>query len=75
MSVDQDQNPDPDIVEYTLTGLDNDKAYFISVTVYTNDDTPIESDYSNEVALSPITLPQRGGGGGEGGCFLDALEF
>jgi hypothetical protein len=54
MSVDQDENLDPDIVEYTLTGLDDNEDYFISVTVFTNDDPPIESDYSNEVATNSI---------------------
>lgn len=37
------------ILEYTLTGLSTGVQYCFVVTAYTNDDTPIESEYSNEV--------------------------
>ena len=54
----QDENLDPNIVEFTLTGLDDNKVYFFAVTAY--DTEELESDYSNEVATY--------GGGGNGGC-------
>jgi hypothetical protein len=83
ISLDQDENLDPDIVEYTLTDLDDSEIYFIAVTVFTNDEFPIESDYSNEVSVNPmvsrmgsrIDFSQIDSGEGSGGCFLKILGF
>jgi hypothetical protein len=35
--------------EYTLTGLTDDKVYFIALTAYDNEDPSLRSGYSNEV--------------------------
>ena len=70
MSLDQDENADPNIVEITLQNLSNSVTYFLAVTAY--DDQGMESGYSNEVStgssLPPIsegiveTIPNHGAG-------------
>ena len=45
-----DENPDPDIVQFTLHNLP-DGTYYFAVTAYNNEAPPLESDYSNEVHL------------------------
>lgn len=55
MSLDQDENPDPDIVEITLQDLSNSFTYFLAVTAY--DDQGMESGYSNEVSTVSSTTP------------------
>ena len=52
MSLDMDENPDPDIVEYTLHNLP-DGTYYFAVTAYNDEVPPLESDYSNEVNYIP----------------------
>ena len=47
MPLDQDENPDPDIVEFTVSYLEDGITYYLAVTAY--DDQDRESDYSNEV--------------------------
>ena len=49
------QGPSPidvgNVLEFTLTGLSDDLGtiYYFAATAYNTDDTPLESDYSNEV--------------------------
>ena len=44
----QDENSDPNIVEFTLHNLP-DGTYYFAVTAYNNEVPPLESGYSNEV--------------------------
>jgi hypothetical protein len=37
------------VVESTVTGLDDTKSYYFVITVYDNEIPSLESDYSNEV--------------------------
>ena len=73
-----DENPDPDVVEYTVHGLSFGTCYF-AVTAYDDEVPLVESGYSNEVSTD---RPGSGGGGGRGsaasagggaGCFISAL--
>jgi hypothetical protein len=43
-----DENPDPDVVEFTLHGLPDGQSYYVVVTAYDNEN--FESEASNEVA-------------------------
>ena len=52
MPLGQDENSDPDVVEFTLNNLSNGEYYF-AVTAYTNDDPSLESAYSNEAKYTP----------------------
>ena len=52
----QDENPDPNIVEYTLHNLP-DGTYYFAVSAYNDDVPPLESGYSNEVNTTPDTTP------------------
>jgi len=54
----EDENLDPNIFEYTVTGLLDNEVYFFAVTAYDFDD--LESGYSNE----EMTLGIRWPGGG-----------
>ena len=47
---------DPNNPTYTLTGLGNNEVYFFAVTAY--DDGGLESDYSTDVNVLSIDLPQ-----------------
>jgi len=47
---------DPNNPTYTLTGLGNNEVYFFAVTAY--DDGGLESDYSTDVNVLSIGLPQ-----------------
>jgi len=46
--LDDDENPDPDIFEYTVLGLLDNETYFFAVKAV--DDNNLESSYSNEEA-------------------------
>jgi len=53
----QDENPDPDVVEYTVHNLP-DGTYYFAATAYDNSVPPLESGYSNEVdTTTPDTTP------------------
>ena len=43
-----DENDDPDIVEFTVTGLTDGQTYYFVVTAYNDDVPPLESGPSNE---------------------------
>jgi hypothetical protein len=55
MPLGQDENSDPNIVEYTLTNLP-DGEYYFAVTAYNDEVPPVESGYSNQVNY---TLPEE----------------
>lgn len=57
---------DPNDPQYTLTGLDENKVYFLVVTAY--DTEGMESDYSNEVVTVSISFPDNG-------FYIDANEY
>lgn len=74
-----DENPDPEVVEYTIDGLP-DGEYYFAVTAFDDGVPPLESDYSNEVSTrSPDDVDKTssystgGDGGGGGGCFVLTL--
>jgi len=75
MSLDQDEDPDPNVVQFTLYDLP-EGTYFFAVTAFNT--AGIESGYSNEVSTASdelTTLARQvstGGtaGGGGGGCFV-----
>ena len=49
----RDENPDPDVVEYTLHNLpESSEIYYFTVTAYNDDVPPLESGYSNEVVTN-----------------------
>ena len=77
MVVANDENVDPDIVDFTLHNLSSVVTYFFVVTAY--DSEGLESDYSDEVAASPETtaLESAIGAGGDagGGCFIATAAF
>ncbi|KPK14430.1 MAG: hypothetical protein AMK69_28610, partial [Nitrospira bacterium SG8_3] len=50
----QDENVDPNVVQFTLHDLPNGTYYF-AVTAYNNEVPPLESGYSNEVERLPDT--------------------
>ena len=50
-----DENPDPEIVQYTVNGLRDDWVWFFAVTAY--DTEGFESPYSNEV-MQPAYVPE-----------------
>jgi hypothetical protein len=52
-----DENPDPTKVQFTLTGLDDTKTYYIAATAYDNEVPSNESDFSNEVSVGPLSVP------------------
>jgi hypothetical protein len=45
-----DQNPDPNVVEFTIHGLSNGTYYFVVTAVNYSTNPPLESGYSNEVS-------------------------
>ena len=51
----QDENPDPNIVQFTLHGLSDSGVSFLAVTAY--DNFGRESGYSNEVSTSLAPAP------------------
>jgi len=51
-----DENPDPAIVEHTLTGLSNDTVFFFAVKAV--DDLGLSSAYSNEVNTEGPDAPE-----------------
>ena len=56
----QDENSDPDIVEFTVSNLPNGLTYFFVVTAYDNEVPSNESGPSNEAdttSLEPDTMP------------------
>lgn len=54
--LDQDENPDPDVVEFTVHGLSDDQTYFFVVITYEAEG--LESAASREVSvLDPNSLP------------------
>ena len=60
MTLAQDENSDPNTVEFTVTGLPNGQTFFLVVTAYDNEDPSNESGPSNEVdtgSASPDTTP------------------
>jgi len=68
--------------DYTLTGLEDGKAYYFTTTAYNSSGT--ESDYSNEVILaadgtvteSPTASPSSSeSSGGGGGCFIATAAY
>ena len=50
MSLAQDENPDPNVVEFTLNNLPEGN-YYVAVTAYNNEVPPLESDYLNDVNI------------------------
>ena len=76
--LDQDENTDPDVMEYTIRGLSNSEIYYFVVTAFDNEKPSFESDYSNETSIDRVTIitstTPSGGGGGGGGCFISALQ-
>jgi hypothetical protein len=50
-----DENPDVDIVEFTVHDLTEDEVYFFAATAYDTED--LESGYSNEVNTGSATPP------------------
>jgi len=80
MPLDQDEDPDPSIVQFTLYDLP-EGTYFIAVTAYNL--AGLESDFSNEVSTASEevlmladqvnTVGTDGGGGG--GCFIATATF
>jgi hypothetical protein len=59
MTLAQDENPDPNIVEFTVQGLVAYTKYYFVVTAYNNADPSLESDYSNEVSLPYPSKPKN----------------
>ena len=68
-----DEDPDPDVVQFTLRGLPEGDYYF-AVTAYNNE--LLESSFSNEAATESASVAGgtaegvSAGGGGGGGCFI-----
>jgi len=48
MPLSLDENPDQDVVEFTVTGLTDGQTYYFVVTAYNHDAPPLESGPSNE---------------------------
>jgi hypothetical protein len=75
----QDENSDPNVVEFTLNNLSSGEYYF-AVTAYTDDDPPIESGYSNETTGIQAGLFSDDSYVGVvddntgGGCFIDTAS-
>ena len=74
MPLDQDEDPDPSVVQFTVYDLPEGTHFFV-VTAYNTEG--FESGYSNEVstASDELSAPARqvstgGTGGGGGGCFV-----
>ena len=76
MALDQDEDPDPSVVQFTLRNLP-EGDYFLAVTAYNT--AGLESGYSNEASTSPgepgtsyrqnsASNPEGAAGGG--GCFV-----
>jgi chitinase len=70
MPLDQDEDPDPEVVQFTLRDLPSGDYYFAVTASNTEGD---QSDYSNEVSTAafqviPSDSVQTTGGGG--GCFI-----
>jgi hypothetical protein len=73
MPLDQDEDPDPSIVQFTLYDLP-EGTYFIAVTAYNL--AGLESDFSNEVSTASDEVNRWGtAGGGGGGCFIATATF
>ena len=56
----EDENADPDIVEFTVSNLSDGQTYFFVVTAYDNEDPSNESGPSNEAdtaSATPDTTP------------------
>ncbi len=68
VSLAEDENADPNTVEYTLNDLSNHEIYYFVVTAY--DTEGLESQASNEVS----TGTDRGSAA-EAGCFIAAAAF
>ncbi|MDY6844151.1 MAG: PKD domain-containing protein, partial [Thermodesulfobacteriota bacterium] len=49
VSFGQDENSDPEIVQFTVSGLTDGETYFFAITAYDNENPSLESGYSNEV--------------------------
>jgi hypothetical protein len=45
-----DQNPDPNVVEFTIQGLSDGTYYFVVTAINYGSNPPLESGYSNEVS-------------------------
>jgi hypothetical protein len=73
--LDEDEDPDPSVVQFTLYDLP-EGTYFFAVTAF--DTTGLESGYSNEASTADLGgtsvvgggVGGVGGGGGGGGCFV-----
>jgi hypothetical protein len=67
--LDQDEDPDPDVVQFTLHALP-DGEHFFAVTASNSEG--IESDYSNEVSTSSsqVSTSNSAQAAGGGGCFV-----
>jgi len=65
--LDQDEDPDPSVVQFTLYDLP-EGTYFFAVTAF--DTEGFESGYSNEASTADLGGTSVGGGGGGGGCFV-----
>ena len=89
-TVPESELADPLNPQVKLTGLKNDKEYYVALTAYNTDG--VESSFSNEVCIqvienaiqacgeavspSPQTLSSSGGGGGSGGgCFISTASY
>ena len=55
MTLADDENQDPAVVEKSLTGLTLGTMYYFVVTAYDNESPPLESGYSNEVFTNGYT--------------------
>ena len=70
MSIDEDEDPDPNVVQFTLYDLP-EGTYFFAVTAFNK--AGLESGYSNEESTNNLALQVSTGGtggGGGGGCFV-----
>jgi hypothetical protein len=54
MSLALDENQDPGVVEFTVTGLTDGQTYYFVVTAYNDDVSPLESGPSNEEHTTAI---------------------
>jgi hypothetical protein len=69
--ISSDEDPDPDVVQFTVRGLPEGEYYF-AVTAYDNES--LESGFSNEAAAESASAAEGSaegpGAGSGGGCFI-----
>ena len=53
----QDENPDPDVVEFTVKDMKDNQNYVFVVTAFDNETPRNESDTSNEASTDNVPLP------------------